>query len=137
VQARLKVQIQGDNNTLFAGAWTGYGFHEDGLTSGIAAAEALGAQLFPGASSPPCKSRDGGRLIMNVHSLRTSHGGPAQGHRPAALYVGDVMHQRMKPVGHRFRYRVYSLLIDLDRLDEADRLSPLFSVNRANLCLLP
>jgi len=44
VQARLK-SIQGDNNTYFAGAWTGYGFHEDGLTSGIAAAEALGATL--------------------------------------------------------------------------------------------
>jgi len=55
--------------------------------------------------------------------------------RPAAacLYAGDVMHQRMKPVGHRFRYKVYSLLIDLDRLAEADRLSPLFSVNRRNL----
>ncbi len=52
---------------------------------------------------------------------------------PACLYAGDVMHQRMKPVGHRFRYRVYSLLIDLDRLDEADRLSPLFSVNAANV----
>tara|TARA_R110002020_G_scaffold23525_8_gene78250 strand:+ start:1964 stop:3304 length:1341 start_codon:yes stop_codon:yes gene_type:complete len=44
VQARLKA-IQGDNNTHFAGAWTGYGFHEDGLSSGIAAAEALGAVL--------------------------------------------------------------------------------------------
>lgn len=52
---------------------------------------------------------------------------------PAALYVGDVMHQRMKPAGHRFRYKVYSLLIDLERLDEADRLSPLFSVNGTNL----
>lgn len=48
----------------------------------------------------------------------------------AALYVGDVMHARLEPVGHRFRYRVMSLLIDLDRLDEADRMSPLFGVNR-------
>lgn len=52
---------------------------------------------------------------------------------PASLYIGDVMHQRMKPVGHRFRYKVYSLLIDLDRLEDADRQSRLFSVNRANL----
>ncbi|MEM5472654.1 DUF1365 domain-containing protein [Hoeflea sp. AS60] len=52
---------------------------------------------------------------------------------PASLYAGDVMHQRMKPVGHRFRYRVYSILVDLDRLEEADGLSKLFSVNRANV----
>lgn len=51
----------------------------------------------------------------------------------AALYVGEVMHARLKPVGHRFSYRVMSLLIDLDRLDAADRLSPLFGVNRAAL----
>ncbi|MDR3467020.1 MAG: DUF1365 domain-containing protein [Xanthobacteraceae bacterium] len=51
----------------------------------------------------------------------------------AALYVGDVMHARLKPVGHRFRYRVMSVLLDLDRLGEADRLSPLFGVNRPAL----
>src|SRR3954464_12495790 len=51
----------------------------------------------------------------------------------AALYFGEVMHARLKPMGHRFNYRVMSLLIDLDRLDEADRLSPLFGVNRAAL----
>lgn len=44
VQAQLK-SIQGDNHTHFAGAWTGYGFHEDGLSSGIAAAQALGATV--------------------------------------------------------------------------------------------
>ncbi len=48
----------------------------------------------------------------------------------AALYFGEVMHARLKPMGHRFSYRVMSLLIDLDRLDEADRQSPLFGVNR-------
>ncbi|MCP3469909.1 DUF1365 domain-containing protein [Bradyrhizobium sp. CCGUVB1N3] len=51
----------------------------------------------------------------------------------ASLYVGDVMHARLKPVGHRFSYRVMSLLIDLDRLAEADRQSALFGVNRAGL----
>jgi DUF1365 family protein len=51
----------------------------------------------------------------------------------AALYVGDVMHARLKPMGHRFSYRVMSLLIDLDRLTDADRQSPLFGVNRAAL----
>jgi len=51
----------------------------------------------------------------------------------AALYFGEVMHARLKPVGHRFCYRVMSLLIDLDRLDAADRQSPLFGVNRAAL----
>jgi uncharacterized protein len=51
----------------------------------------------------------------------------------AALYVGCVMHARLKPIGHRFNYRVMSLLIDLDRLADADRQSPLFCVNRAAL----
>jgi DUF1365 family protein len=51
----------------------------------------------------------------------------------AALYFGEVMHARLKPIGHRFSYRVTSLLIDLDRLAEADRQSPLFGVNRAAL----
>jgi hypothetical protein len=48
----------------------------------------------------------------------------------AALYLGEVMHARLKPIGHRFSYRVMSLLIDLDRLDVADRQSRLFGVNR-------
>src|SRR5215469_8681069 len=59
--------------------------------------------------------------------------GAGQTEAPAALYFGDVMHARLKPVGHRFSYRVMSLLIDLDRLNQADRQSALFGVNRAAL----
>ncbi|MES2934787.1 MAG: FAD-dependent oxidoreductase [Pseudomonadota bacterium] len=39
-QQRLP-SIQGVQNTWFAGAWTGYGFHEDGLKSGLAVAQAI------------------------------------------------------------------------------------------------
>jgi predicted NAD/FAD-binding protein len=39
----LLARIDGSNRVRLAGAWTGYGFHEDGLRSGLLAAEALGA----------------------------------------------------------------------------------------------
>jgi uncharacterized protein len=60
----------------------------------------------------------------------------ANGAAPAAaasLYAGEVMHARMKPFAHRFTYRVFSLLVDLDRLAEAGRQSKLFSVDRPGL----
>ena len=39
-QARL-VDIQGSGGVWFAGAWTRYGFHEDGLLSGLSAAQGV------------------------------------------------------------------------------------------------
>ena len=35
------VHLQGQHNTYFCGAWTGYGFHEDGLKSGLQVARQL------------------------------------------------------------------------------------------------
>lgn len=44
-QSRL-VEIQNKRGITFAGAWTGYGFHEDGFTSGLRAAiDSLGAEV--------------------------------------------------------------------------------------------
>jgi predicted NAD/FAD-binding protein len=37
-------RLQGRCHTVFAGAWQGYGFHEDGLASGLRAAAALGVE---------------------------------------------------------------------------------------------
>lgn len=50
-----------------------------------------------------------------------------------ALYVGRVMHQRLKPARHRLQYRVFSLLVDIDVLPALARRLRLFSLNRFNL----
>jgi predicted NAD/FAD-binding protein len=42
---QLLARINGANRVWLAGAWTGYGFHEDGLRSGLATAEGLGASM--------------------------------------------------------------------------------------------
>lgn len=51
----------------------------------------------------------------------------------ACLYHGVVAHRRLKPVGHRFAYPVFSMLLDLDRLGETASSLRLFSRNRFNL----
>jgi predicted NAD/FAD-binding protein len=43
-QQRLPL-LQGQQHTWFAGAWAGYGFHEDGLKSGLAVGRALLQQM--------------------------------------------------------------------------------------------
>ena len=51
----------------------------------------------------------------------------------SALYVGSVMHQRLRPKRHLLRYRTWSLLIDLDELPTFDKRLRLYSHNRRNL----
>jgi uncharacterized protein len=54
--------------------------------------------------------------------------------KPAsALYVGAVTHLRLRPRRHNFRYRIHSLLLDLDELETLNRKLHLFSVDAFNL----
>ena len=46
IKAQSKLpSIQGQSNTWFCGAWTRYGFHEDGLLSAVKVAKSMGATI--------------------------------------------------------------------------------------------
>ncbi|MGB6489531.1 MAG: FAD-dependent oxidoreductase [Steroidobacteraceae bacterium] len=49
---RRRGEIQGVQRTWFAGAYWGWGFHEDGMRSAVDVAYAFGLHWNPGASSP-------------------------------------------------------------------------------------
>ena len=51
----------------------------------------------------------------------------------AVLYPARVMHRRLIAPFYRFVYRVFYLLLDIDRIDEAARSLRLFSHNRFNV----
>lgn len=51
----------------------------------------------------------------------------------SCLYFGRVMHKRLRPFTHRFVYRTFAMLIDIDELPLLDRKIRGFSHNRANL----
>lgn len=49
------------------------------------------------------------------------------------LWRGHTVHQRSVPFVHRFRYGLALIDVDIDRLDEADKRSGLFNVDRSGL----
>lgn len=48
----------------------------------------------------------------------------------SAIYQGRLRHRRLSPVEHRFEYRVWMLLVDLDELPELFDRHPLWSARR-------
>ena len=51
----------------------------------------------------------------------------------SCIYNGTVIHKRFKPKIHFFKYKVFSLLIDLSELEELDKTINFFSYNKFNL----
>ena len=49
------------------------------------------------------------------------------------IYSGQVIHTRFKPKKHYFKYKVFSLLIDLDEISKIDNNLNFFSYNKFNL----
>ncbi|GAB6984212.1 DUF1365 family protein [Nocardioides pyridinolyticus] len=86
-QARLP-EIDSDR-VVFAGAYHGWGFHEDGARSGLAAVERLGLSW----DAPPV---------------------PATG-----VYETTIRHTRRSPFRRTFTHRSHTWLVDLDHLPSA------------------
>jgi predicted NAD/FAD-binding protein len=66
-QRRLP-EIQGQDRMWFCGAWCGYGFHEDGLKAGLAAADALGRWLERLGDAQPLAAAGSARAAATAAS---------------------------------------------------------------------
>ena len=49
------------------------------------------------------------------------------------IYIGKVIHKRFKPKKHYFKYNVFSLLIDLNELEQINKEIKFFSYNKFNI----
>ncbi len=45
------------------------------------------------------------------------------------IYIGNVMHMRLVPRKHKFRYKIFSLFLDIDSLENINARLKLFSLN--------
>lgn len=68
--------LQGQQNTWFCGAYFGYGFHEDGLQSGLAVAEQLGGVPRPWQLDNPHSRIH----VTSAHPTQTGFPASLQGH---------------------------------------------------------
>ncbi|TWG98133.1 putative NAD/FAD-binding protein [Nocardioides sp. J9] len=88
VAAQRRLPELDSDRLVFAGAYHGWGFHEDGARSGLAAAERLG-------------------LAWGEHSPSS----PA-----ATSYRATLVHQRREPVESSFEHRTSTWVVDLDQV---------------------
>lgn len=97
VAAQRRLPEIATDRIAFAGAYHGWGFHEDGARSGLRAAERLGLSWGPApvASDAP--------------------------RPPATSYRTTLVHHRRRPVENRFALRSRMWVVDLDRLDADGR----------------
>ncbi len=53
--------------------------------------------------------------------------------KESCIYSGQVIHKRFKPKEHFFKYKVFSLFIDLAEINDISKNIPFFSYNKFNL----
>jgi DUF1365 family protein len=101
VAAQKRLPEIDSDRLVFAGAWHGWGFHEDGARSGADAAERLG-------------------FAWSVESVRASgvSTGSTNEVQAPRIYRTTVTHTRRAPLKNRFTNASYLWLVDLDDLPD-------------------
>ena len=92
VAAQRRLPEIDSERLVFAGAWHGWGFHEDGARSGVHAAARLGVDWDDETPAP----------------LPTE----------PTTYATTIRHTRRKPFGRTFTHRSRTWLVDLDHLPD-------------------
>ena len=111
VAAQRRLPELDTDRLAFAGAYHGWGFHEDGARSGLAAATRLGLP-WPGQTA-------GDTAGDTIGETAT---GRAADVRPG-LYRTVVRHTRRAPLRRTFEHASYTWLVDLDDLPDHGRLA--------------
>src|ERR1700739_1946836 len=86
-----------------------------------------GLRSLPGTPAP------GAATATSPIQARQRARGEVNAVNASAIYEGWVMHRRLTPRHHRFKYSVFALLLDLDELPALDRSLRLFKYNRHGL----
>jgi DUF1365 family protein len=95
VAAQRRLPEVETDRVAFAGAYHGWGFHEDGARSGLAAVERLGLSVGDARGAP-------------ATSLETTKG----------IYATTITHTRRTPFTRRFTHRSHTWVVDLDDLPD-------------------
>lgn len=101
-------EIDGVDRIHYCGAWWGYGFHEDGMVSGLRVCRRIGVHW-------PRSTLATGPML--------EPGGPA-------VCDGTVVHRRTMPTRHQFRYGVSYVWLDPDEPAALTAAHPLWSADR-------
>ena len=93
VAAQRRLRECDSDRLVFAGAWHGWGFHEDGARSGVEAAQRLGFEWGAGKALPPLPFEP-------------------------TTYATTVRHTRRRPFRRTFENQTRTWLVDLDHLPD-------------------
>jgi uncharacterized protein len=104
VAARRRLPSIASDRIAFAGAYHGWGFHEDGARSGVAAAARLGFRWPPS--------------VVEVRAERASKPRTVSGAPKLGIYATTIRHTRRTPFRRTFEHRSHTWLVDLDHLPD-------------------